>query len=340
MENITACPLEHFLSTLSKTEPSHYIPPPETDSEFGIMESILNNIDNVYDKKTCQLLWELVYFQRKIIVLVKKGNTTELDSTIFTARRNIRYLQGEGKFVGKSFLYPSLAFYYYSSNKFGLAKKYLSWTIRADDHITYKWPIIHYHKIQQLLNLGKIYSLQNNFSDTAKLYIELLKYFASGNLIATYGKGNIEYLNRLYTIENENEAVYSVLSHIFMVLLDNPTIEKILADNYQLLNILGKSNNEFLNAFFEFLKINHLLNSGEINHSMILNYFNRYKFYLYDPFKILILREIYSNCNKDSMRTLIFHIIEKQLKFKSPQGLINNFEKVKEIKRINNMKNS
>lgn len=106
---------------------------------------------------------------RKNHIGLAKQIFTEADSLLgsFTEKQ---------QFILNAFSLPAKAYLCYKTNQYNEALNYLTQTAQIDDLLEQKgFPQLHFHRLQQLHNITRIYFKQGNFEKGAKLVSELLQ---------------------------------------------------------------------------------------------------------------------------------------------------------------------
>jgi hypothetical protein len=287
------------------------------------MMDILNQLDSNYSEYESNYLQELVRCQKLIIAYTRKNEDEEVKELIDLAKEILNRLKKDSRKLGCVFLYPSFAFYYYKLGNKKTAKRYISLTIKHDDYLTPKYPTLHLHKLHHILNLNKIFIKQNDLNLSEDLFITLLNYLYFFKLNPKYGNGGKSFFDNVSSGHGLHSFSGIFLNEYFLTVWKNPMLEKRILNNNELVSFLdAKTEDKNLSCLQDYWFIQNTFELKSESFDLILSFFKKYNFYLFDPFRLLILRKLYSMV-KENDKEIITDIINSNLNFKFPELLVD-----------------
>lgn len=312
-----------FFKSLEKVKKSKFTIPSKSEP----MEAIMENLSKHFDKNDCEYLNELSRCQRLIVLYTKKKEYDESLEIINLSKKIIEQLRNDARMMGQIFVYPSFAYYASKRKNNRWAKRYINLTIKYDDCLSDKFPILHLHKIHHILNLNQIFISSNDNDKCANLFLDIYQYLSTYNLDPKYGMGGEKYFQKISSKFNISTTSGDFIEEYFMCLWQNPNIETVIHSNPRKKIILKKGllKNKNLMALKDYFIIQELFMQKTPEYNLILNYFKKYDFYLYDPYKLLILRNLYQQTKEIANKEIILKVVSTKMNFKAPNLLIEQF---------------
>lgn len=292
---------------------------------------MIEKIRETYHENDFDRLMDFVKCQNLIIGLGKAERFKDGDRVVEIAKKTLATLSGEPRQMGNIFLYPSFAYYAKKQHKYLTARKYINLTIESDDALTAKYPVLHLHKLQHVINLNQIFLATNDHQKCADLMVSISKYFYSFDLDAQYGVGGKRFFEALHPHYNLEDATKNFMNEYFTCVWRNPEIIDFVLDNENLWSLLLK--NPPPDAYTYALKELWLIQKSfrnAVDYERIYHFFDKHDFYIFDPLKLLILKEIYNSVSNEDDRALVLRGIKK-LNFKHPEILIEHIDDKKNI---------
>lgn len=310
---------ERFLQNLKNLKRTKFIRP-ETMEPMAIIEE---EIKVLYNKNECYFLAELRRCQRLIIDYTKDQNFSEANEIISISRKILEKLKGEARILGAIYLYPSFSYHASKLNRLSLAKRYITLTIKYDDMLSDKFPILHLHKLHHLQNLATIHIYSNNHIECAKIYIDVFCYISTYALNPKFGNGNKTFFDKMQPHFDVSTVSSSFIPKYFMTVWENPIIEDYIINSERIEEMLSinieDQNSRALRDMWIIQKIFLLKNP---NYNLVSDFFNRYDFYLFDPLRLLILRSLINTLSTAKEETMVIDFIKTKLNFKDTTLII------------------
>ena len=238
----------------------------------------------------------------------------------------LKNLQNESLTLGKIILYPSFSYYYYKAGKLKLSRWYINKTLKFDDLLTEKFPILHLHKLHHIINLHQLYIKRQDYKKCAKLFLEVFEYLKNSK--STFKKGNFKnnYLQNLHLLVTKESLIDNFSRNYFICVWENNEVENLFLKDKIIRNFIKEddSNNEYLNAFKDYNIIQYMFLIKNIEYDFILKFFNRYDYYHFDTYKLSIIKKLISLTNNSHFKQIFIEIINEKLNFKEPHLIIKS----------------
>jgi len=291
------------------------------------MSSIFEKLDSLYSPDDCDCLYNLIRCQKLIISRCNKNDFEEMNEFISISKILLKQLKNESLVLGKIFLYPSLSYFYYKINNYRLANYYINNTIKFDDLLTDKFPILHLHKLHHIVNKHKILVKNKKYTECANLFFNVFNYLISSKEIPKCGKFNTLLLNNLYEVV-PLEIIFDGFSRSYLVcILENSEVEKAFLKNmlFQNYSMYKDHKNKYIVAFINYHSIQKYLFNNVIQYKKILKFFKENDYYHFDTYKLLIIKKLFYMTNNNNIKNILIDIVREKLNFKEPENLINSF---------------
>lgn len=291
-----------------------------------VMTSILKRIDSVFNTDECDCLNDLVRCQKLVIHFSKELDFAQASEMVELSKSILKLLQGDSLILGKIFLYPSLAYYAKKNNNLGLAKRYINQTIKLDDFFTPVFPVLHIHKLHHILNLHQLLLRQQEYRKCATLFVDVFMYLYTYELAPNYGLSGKNYLNKVQSEVTLTEIMGNFAEVYFMCIWENPIVEKFFLKNKKIKNIINDTDhvNECVNAFKDFNVLQTMFSERKIDSDLFFTFFNKYDLYIYDTYRLLLLKNLFYISESTESQNLILNEIRNKLNFKFPDKLIES----------------
>lgn len=310
--------MQELLDELSIIERSIF----EKVEKIEPMADILNQLKHFYDEDSCDYLFSLVRTQKLIINYVKIGNFQQAEELIELGESILSSLRGEPLILGKTFLKPSIAYYFTKTGRYSEAVCQIHLMCTFNDRLTKKFPVLHLHKIHHVLNLAQVHQKSGEVSNCFKLFGDFFEYFYCFRFPKQYGEGSADMLKSL----NNHVPLFDVYDRLFreyfMYMWRGKDEEiQFLKSGYIDFLYSVSPHDESLKMFKAYFKINSaLLLHDKICTAEISRFYKSYNYYLFDPFRLLILRALFLSTSNTDYKNQILKMIEK-LNFKEPELL-------------------
>lgn len=310
-----------FVNKLKKIKKARF----EKHTEQEPMLSIIKNLDNLYNLEVSDYLRDLVRCQKLIITFSKQNDFEQSMEIILISKLILKNLKNESLILGKIFMYPSFSFYYYKIDNLKLSRWYVNQTIKFDDLLTEKFPILHLHKLHHVINLHQLYIKKKEYKKCAKLFIEVFEYLTMNKSPLKYGIFDQKHLKNLCSLVTEESLIDNFSRSYFICIWENNEVEKhfLKSINIKEFTKIEGSINEYTNAFKDYNLIQNMFLINKIDYNFILIFFNRYDYYHFDTYKLLIIKKLISLTDNVNFKEILKKIISEKLNFKEPDLIIN-----------------
>lgn len=305
-----------FISKLNNVKRTKFFKPKDSDKEP--MAIIFDQLNSHFNEADCAYLIDLGRCQRLIVSYTKQCKYDEAAEIIDLAKRALRSINNEARALGAVFVYPSFAYYASKKSNLPLAKRYINLVVKYDDMLTYKFPVLHLHKLHHILNLNQVFLANRDYKECGSLFIDVYTYLTTYKLKSKYGKGGEIYFDKMVPDFDLSQATSRFIDEYFLCVWENPEVEAYVLKcviKEGLLEKIGPSD-MYLNAWKDLCLIQTSLLTREPNLNLVLDFFNKYDFYLFDPFRLLILKSLYPLLREPRDKAGIIQIINEKLNFK------------------------
>ncbi|WP_309842162.1 hypothetical protein [Flavobacterium sp. 2755] len=288
------------------------------------MLTIIEQLENLYDESESSFLNDLVRCQKLILIYTKNLDFSQAQEIITLSKSILGCLEGEALILGKIFVYPSFAYYFKKINNPALSKRYVSLTLKYDDYLSHKFPVLHLHKFHHTLNLHQLLLDRKEYKKCAQLFADLFIYLYEFKLDSKYGSSGEIYFQKMLPNITVSQIADDFSRSYFICIWEYPEVESYFLKDKRVKKILDnrEQRDRYLNAFIEFNILQKLFFSKKVDTQLILNFFNTYNFYHFDTYKLLILKNLLSYTEDLIAKNKILAFIEGKLNFKEPQFLL------------------
>lgn len=292
------------------------------------MDLVVDKIREEYNENDFDKLQDFIKCQNLIMGLGKTEKFEDGDRVIEIAERTLKTLKGEPRQMGNIFLYPSFAYYAKKQKKNLLAQKYITLIVENDDALTEKYPVLHLHKLQHIINLNQVFLATKDYRRCADFMASMFKYLYSYDLDAQYGIGGKEFFEALHPYYSLSDATANFMDEYFTCIWKNPKVLGFVLENESVQCMLLKNPppDEFTSALRELWLIQKSFKNAVADYERIQLFFDKFDSYVFDPLRLLILKDIYHSLGNENDRELVMNGIMTKLNFKYPEKLIANID--------------
>jgi hypothetical protein len=313
--------LDDFLIELSKIKRAKF----KSIISKEPMMTILEHLEDFYNESDSSSLKDLVRSQKLILIYSKNLDFSQAQEIIDLSKSILESLNGEALMLGKIFVYPSFAYYYKKTNNLVLSKRYVNLTIKYDDNLSHKFPVLHLHKFHHTLNLHQLLLDKREFKKCAQLFADLFIYLYEYKLDSKYGTSGEIYFQKMLPEIKVSQIMDDFSRSYFICIWEYPEVEMFFLKDKRIKKILDDQldKDRYLNAFVEFNILQKLFFHKKIDTTLILNFFTKYNFYHFDTYKLLILKNLLYLTDDLIAENKILAFIENKLNFKEPKFLLD-----------------